>query len=116
MYLATANGLGLQKLSEISQKKEKNNVSFSILFTQGKLEECISILVNSNRFSEAALFSRTYIPSLISPIVKLWKSHLGKLSYEFIVNSIIFRLHFYNSKNKALFNELSNKKLTFPLF
>ncbi len=38
------------------------------------------MLIETNRLPEAAFFARTYLPSEISRVVKLWKDELKKTS------------------------------------
>lgn len=42
------------------------NVAFQCYFMTNQPEKCFSILIKSKRFSEAALFARTYIPEKIT--------------------------------------------------
>ena len=46
----------------------------------GKLEECLDLLIKSDRMPEAAMFARTYLPSKVSDVLPLWKTDLSKLS------------------------------------
>ncbi len=78
LYLATANGVGLQHLAAVAAARGRTNVSFAALFYQGRIAECLALLVQSNRFSEAALMARTYLPSRVAAITQLWKAHLAK--------------------------------------
>ncbi len=48
------------------------------LFLQGKIAACIELLCATNRLPEAALFARSYCPSDVPRIVKLWKEDLAK--------------------------------------
>ena len=43
-----------------------------------RLEECLELLCKSNRLPEAAFLARTYLPSEVSRIVKLWKDDLSQ--------------------------------------
>lgn len=45
-----------------------------------KKDECIELLIQSGRLPEAALFARTYVPSRVSEITKLWKQSLAATS------------------------------------
>lgn len=38
----------------------------------------MQLLIDSNRLPEAAFFARTYLPSQISRVVKLWREELRK--------------------------------------
>ena len=42
------------------------------------LDKCIDVLVKSGRVSEAAIFSKTYCPSRITELTKVWKEELVK--------------------------------------
>ena len=42
------------------------------------MEECLDLLCKSNRLPEAAFLARTYLPSEVPRIVKLWKEDLAK--------------------------------------
>jgi len=68
----------MTKLADSSKSKGQNNISFLSYFVLGKLDECLELLIMANRFSEAAFFARTYLPSQINRIVGLWKDELAK--------------------------------------
>jgi len=82
LLLATAAGNAdmVEKLGASSQESGKHNVSFLSYFLLGKLENCLEILISSNRIPEAAFFARTYLPSEVSRVVELWRGELGKVS------------------------------------
>ncbi|KAL5975155.1 hypothetical protein ACLOJK_031834 [Asimina triloba] len=44
------------------------------------LEECLQLLVDSNRIPEAALMARSYLPSKVSEIVAIWRNDLSKVN------------------------------------
>ena len=60
LLLATAAGNAdmVEKLGASSQESGKHNVSFLSYFLLGKLENCLEILISSNRIPEAAFFAR----------------------------------------------------------
>lgn len=68
LLLATSAGDAstLEKLGQLSADEGHNNISFMANFLLGKTEECLEILVSTKRLSEAAFFSRTYLPSQVS--------------------------------------------------
>jgi len=78
IYYAGGNGEKMQELATKAQKEGKNNVAFVALFLSQKVGECIDLLVSTNRLPEAAFFARTYMPSRITEIVKLWQKQLAK--------------------------------------
>lgn len=77
LYTAAGKADKLSALSSATSKEEKTNVSFVSLLLQGKLDECIALLVSTNRLAEAALFARTYAPSKIDEVVELWRADLA---------------------------------------
>ena len=52
------------------------NVAYMCYYLTNQPDKCIDILIKSKRYSEAALFARTYCSSRISECVRLWKSNL----------------------------------------
>lgn len=44
------------------------------------IDKCLDILIKTDRIPEAAFFARTYVPSRISEVVKLWKEKLSAVS------------------------------------
>ncbi|EFN76750.1 coatomer subunit beta' [Harpegnathos saltator] len=77
---STGNANMIQKLGTIADETGKNNISFLANFILGDVDKCLDILIKTNRIPEAAFFARTYAPSQISSIVKLWKEKLSAVS------------------------------------
>ena len=77
---ATASLTQIQQLAIVALEKCKYNVAFVCFFLLGNVEECIKLLSQTGRLPEAALLARTYAPSKISDIVKLWKEDLAKVN------------------------------------
>lgn len=46
----------------------------------GDIDKCLDILIKTDRLPEAAFFARTYVPSRISSVVKLWKEKLSAVN------------------------------------
>jgi hypothetical protein len=61
-FQAAGKGDKLAALADTASKEEKTNISFVSLLLLGKVDECIALLVSTNRLAEAALFARTYVP------------------------------------------------------
>lgn len=80
VLLASASGNAdmMTKLADSSKSKGQNNISFLSYFVLGKLDECLQLLIDTNRLPEAAFFARTYMPSKMSSIVNLWRDELQK--------------------------------------
>nr|XP_061797885.1 coatomer subunit beta'-like isoform X3 [Nerophis lumbriciformis] len=82
LLLATASGNATMvgKLAEGAERDGKNNVAFITYFLQGKLDQCLELLIRTNRLPEAAFLARTYLPSQVSRVVKLWRESLAKVN------------------------------------
>ncbi|KAL6495891.1 hypothetical protein OROGR_030454 [Orobanche gracilis] len=80
IYSSLGNAEGITELASLAKDHGKNNVAFLCLFMLGKLEDCIQLLVDSNRIPEAALMARSYLPSKVSEIVALWRKDLNKIN------------------------------------
>lgn len=59
-----------------TETKGLNNVAFAALLQMGDTPACVDLLLSTDRIPEAALFARTYAPSQVSRVVKLWKADL----------------------------------------
>ncbi|XP_008777605.1 coatomer subunit beta'-1 [Phoenix dactylifera] len=80
LYSAFGDAEGITKLASLAKEQGKNNVAFLCLFLLGRLEDCLQLLVESNRIPEAALMARSYLPSKVSEIVAIWKNDLNKVN------------------------------------
>ncbi|XP_023280798.1 coatomer subunit beta' [Seriola lalandi dorsalis] len=82
LLLATASGNTdmVGKLAEGAEKDGKTNVAFLTYFMQGRLDKCLDLLIKTDRLPEAAFLARTYLPSHVSRVVKLWKESLSKVN------------------------------------
>lgn len=78
LHTSTGNAKGLSELSIIASEAGQNNIAFISNLSLGQSSQCLDTLVKTNRFAEAGLFARTYLPSRVSEIVPLWKEDLVK--------------------------------------
>ena len=78
MFLGNAENV--RRLGDDAVGAGMNNVAFLTRFLSGDLNACLEILLSTNRIPEAAFFARTYLPSQISRVVKLWKVSLGQIN------------------------------------
>lgn len=70
----------IRNLGQTGTEQGKHNIAFISMFLLGDLDSCLDILINTDRLPEAAFFARTYIPSKISDVVKLWRNELAKIN------------------------------------
>ncbi|GJY63198.1 coatomer subunit beta'-2-like protein [Tanacetum coccineum] len=82
----------IAKLASLAKENGKNNVAFACLFMLGKLEDCLQLLVDSNRIPEAALMARSYLPSKDSRIVALWRKDLNKACAPAVFDDLMFKV------------------------
>ncbi|KAL7644998.1 UNVERIFIED_CONTAM: hypothetical protein RMT77_004822 [Armadillidium vulgare] len=75
---ASGNKSLIGQVGVSAQSEGRNNVAFLSYFISGKLEECLDILLQTNRIPEAAFFARTYLPSRVPSVVELWKNSVGE--------------------------------------
>ncbi|XP_054781260.1 coatomer subunit beta'-2-like [Prosopis cineraria] len=80
LYSSLGDAEGISNLATLAKEQGKNNVAFLCMFMLGKLEDCLQLLVESNRIPEAALMARSYLPSKVSEIVAIWRKDLHKVS------------------------------------
>ncbi|KAG6425374.1 hypothetical protein SASPL_115805 [Salvia splendens] len=80
LYSSLGNAEGISELVSLAKEHGKYNVAFLCLFMLGKLEDCLQLLIESNRIPEAALMARSYLPSKVSEIVALWRKDLNKIN------------------------------------
>ncbi|XP_069831669.1 coatomer subunit beta' [Dendropsophus ebraccatus] len=82
LLLATSSGNAsmVNKLAEGAERDGKNNVAFLSYFLLGKMDTCLELLISTGRLPEAAFLARTYLPSQVSRVVKLWKENLSKIN------------------------------------
>ncbi|WOG99222.1 hypothetical protein DCAR_0518570 [Daucus carota subsp. sativus] len=80
LYSSLGDAEEILKLALLAKEQGRNNVAFLCLFMLGKVEECLELLIESNRIPEAALMARSYLPSKVSEIVALWRKDLNKVN------------------------------------
>lgn len=80
LNVATGNRDAMAALAAQAESLGKNNVAFVSFFLLGEVEKCIELLCSTDRIPEAAFLARTYMPSKVSDVVKLWREDLGKVN------------------------------------
>jgi coatomer subunit beta' len=78
LYTSLGNRKGIETLSNMTLKEGKNSLSFLCCFLLGKVDICLTLLIDTNRLPEATFFARTYLPRETARIVGLWKESLLK--------------------------------------
>lgn len=88
LSLAVGNRDGLRKVGDLAEQKGANNLAFATFFQLGDTQACVDLLVKTNRAPEAALFARTYAPSLVPKAVDAWRTELRRRNKSKIAVSI----------------------------
>mmetsp|Transcript_31650 Transcript_31650/g.94312 ORF Transcript_31650/g.94312 Transcript_31650/m.94312 type:complete len:1010 (-) Transcript_31650:167-3196(-) len=78
LFAAQGNRAGLSQLTADASEGGKHNVAFLALFLLGRTEHCLQLLLKTGRLPEAAFFARTYLPSRMSEVTKVWKKDLER--------------------------------------
>ena len=65
LLLASSLGDGecMEKLAELAHSAGKENIAFTAYMTLNNIPKCLELLVDTNRYPEAALMAKTYMPS-----------------------------------------------------
>jgi len=77
--LATAVGDAdeVDTVAKLANEQNICNVAVLCFILLGKVSDALHVLIKANRLPEAAFFARTYVPSELSDVVKLWKKDLA---------------------------------------
>ncbi|KAJ1555225.1 Coatomer subunit beta' [Cladochytrium tenue] len=88
MYQASGNADGISDLAEMATEKGKHNIAFICYMMLGSVDKAIEVLLTTERTAEAALLARTFAPSHIPRVTKIWKEDLAKAGKKKISDSI----------------------------
>jgi len=80
LYSSTGSEESLLQLAQVATQQGKNNIAFICYFLTQKIEACLDLLCKSGRIPEAAFLARTYLPSHVSSLVKLWREDLQTIN------------------------------------
>ncbi|GAB4823453.1 hypothetical protein N2152v2_010499 [Parachlorella kessleri] len=80
MASSKADAKAMAALAAMAEEQGKQNIAFVCHLMLGDLQKCIDQLVACGRVPEAAFFARTYCPSRMGEVVKLWRKDLAKIN------------------------------------
>lgn len=69
--------------------KSLHNIAFTAFLQLGDVASCVDLLVATDRIPEAAMFARTYAPSLAPGIVEKWQNELVSEGKKKVAKAII---------------------------
>ena len=68
----------LERVGEAARGRKHYSVAFTAFWVVGQSARCLETLTESERFGEAAIFAKTYLPSRIQEIFESWKGFLKR--------------------------------------
>ena len=80
LHSSTGNRKGMEDLVALGRKAGRANIAFTSAFLLRQVNTCVDILVETQRFPEAAFFARTYAPSRIAEVLRIWKADLAHVN------------------------------------
>jgi coatomer subunit beta' len=69
--------------------KSLHNIAFTAFLQLGDVASCVDLLVATDRIPEAAMFARTYAPSLVPAVVEKWQTELVSEGKKKVAKAII---------------------------
>lgn len=88
IYSSIGDAKGLKATADLAAKLGKANVAVMAYLLLKDVDNCIKTLVVANRVPEAALFARTYAPSRLPAVTKLWKAKLREAKHEAVADAL----------------------------
>lgn len=76
LYTSKGDRKGLAGIAAQASKLGHNNIAFASYLQLGDIDECLNVLIKTDRIAEAALMARTYAPQQVPKLVGLWKQEL----------------------------------------
>ena len=67
----------LAHVGAAARARGEMNLAFAALLQTGDVRACVEVLRESDRVPEAAMFARTYAPSLVPELVEAWRASLA---------------------------------------
>ncbi|XP_045784385.1 coatomer subunit beta' isoform X2 [Maniola jurtina] len=67
----------LGEVARMSAQEGSDNIAFVAYLTLNDLDACLQLLISRNKLPEAAFFARSYIPSKMTEVVKLWRESVS---------------------------------------
>jgi coatomer subunit beta' len=93
----------LERVSEFAKEKKHYSVGFMSNWVMGRAGKCLDILIDSERFGEAAIFAKTYQPSKIIEVYEAWRANLKKKNNHLLLKRLENPLSFPNEYPELTF-------------
>ncbi|CAG9782159.1 unnamed protein product [Diatraea saccharalis] len=66
-----------KEIALTAEEEGDDNIAFVALFSLNELEACLQLLIKRDKLPEAAFFARSYIPSKMCEVVRLWRESVS---------------------------------------
>lgn len=73
LYSSSGDVENLKQLAEAARSAGQHQIAFLCLVLTKQFRSCCALLQAEGRYAEAALFCRTYCPSLLEEAVAMWR-------------------------------------------
>ncbi|CCJ28438.1 unnamed protein product [Pneumocystis jirovecii] len=116
LYSSFGNIEKMKTLANDALDSGQSNIAFTALLQIQDVDGCTDIFLNTKRFPEACLFARTYAPSQMRKVLKLWKEHLEQKGKHKLANLVVTStddISFFPDLEKTLDLEKEFRKLSF---
>ncbi|XP_063837636.1 coatomer subunit beta' isoform X1 [Ostrinia nubilalis] len=107
----------LEEVARTAAAQGDDNVAFLALFTLNNLQACLDMLIARDKMPEAAFFSRSYLPSQTSNVVKMWRdkvSATNKKSGQSLADPLQYENLFPEHKDSLTLEEFQRQHTLLP--
>jgi len=80
LYTSAGDANGVLETAKMAEESSVANIACLCYLLLGKTKAALQVLIKANRLPEASFFARTYCPSELSAVVKMWTEDLGKVN------------------------------------
>lgn len=80
LHTSAGDAEGLLATAKQAQEASIANIAILCYVLLGMVKAALEVLIKANRLPEAAFFARTYCPSELPNVVKMWTSDLGQVN------------------------------------
>jgi len=80
VHTAAGDGPELLETAKMAADSGIANIAVLCYLLLGECKSALEVLVKANRLPEASFFARTYCPSGLADVVKLWKADLAQVN------------------------------------
>ena len=87
----------LERIVDLAKEKKHYSVAFMANWVMGRADRCLDVLIDSERFGEAAIFAKTYHPSKMIDVFDCWRGFLKRKNQQILLKRLENPLDFPDS-------------------